>query len=329
MAENKSIIIKKIKKGHAGAHGGAWKVAYADFMTAMMAFFLLMWLLSMVVPEKRAGVEQYFKEFSLFDKQNALDVRQGGAMIPDKEKPPVPQRDELTGAAKEGTVAIQPVQPLQIQQKVKTAVNINLPDVKDQILVDVTEAGVRIQLVYDDKNPMFAKGSPELTASGRKALQIIGEQVKGLPNKIVVEGHTDAINFSGGKYTNWELSTQRASSARVALEQGGMGEDRLARVSGYAATQPLFPDNPTDARNRRISVLVLNYVPPETGGLHEALGADGQSKGKQISIAEELNATIEQMLSAEGRNAAPQAKDGKAAAKPVAKPADPKGGHQP
>ncbi|MDO9631338.1 MAG: flagellar motor protein MotB, partial [Humidesulfovibrio sp.] len=117
MAENKSIIIKKIKKGHAGAHGGAWKVAYADFMTAMMAFFLLMWLLSMVVPEKRAGVEQYFKEFSLFEKQNALDVRQGGAMIPDKEKPPVPQRDELTGAAKEGTVAIQPVQ---IQQKVKT-----------------------------------------------------------------------------------------------------------------------------------------------------------------------------------------------------------------
>jgi len=325
VAENKSIIIKKIKKGHSAAHGGAWKVAYADFMTAMMAFFLLMWLLSMVVPEKRAGVEQYFKEFSLFDKQSALDVRQGGAMIPDKDKPPVPQRDELTGAAKEGTPAIQPVQ---IQQKVKAAVNINLPDVKDQIFVDVTEAGVRIQLVYDDKNPMFAKGSPELTASGRKALQIIGEQLRPLPNMVVVEGHTDAINYSGGKYTNWELSTQRASSARVALEQGGLVENRLARVSGYAATQPLFPDDPTDARNRRISVLVLNYVPPEAGdGLHEALGAEGQAKSKQPSIAEELNATIEQMLSAEGRDGA---QGGKPAAKPAAeKPAPKKGEHQP
>jgi len=313
VAENKSIIIKKIKKGHGGAHGGAWKVAYADFMTAMMAFFLLMWLLSMVVPEKRAGVEQYFKEFSLFDKQSALDIRQGGAMIPDQNKPPIPQRDELTEDAKEGTVAIQPVQ---IQQKIKSAVNINLPDVKDQIFVDVTEAGVRIQLVYDEKNPMFAKGSPELTASGRKALQIIGEQLKPLPNKIVVEGHTDAINYSGGKYTNWELSTQRASTARVALEQGGMGEDRLSRVSGYAATQPLFPDNPTDARNRRISVLVLNYVPPESGdGLHKALGAEA-SKVKQPTIAEELNATIEQMLSAEGRGEEPKGKADKAKAAP-------------
>jgi len=319
VAENKSIIIKKIKKGHSAAHGGAWKVAYADFMTAMMAFFLLMWLLSMVVPEKRAGVEQYFKEFSLFDKQNALDVRQGGAMIPDKEKPPVPQRDELTGAAKEGSLAIQPVQ---IQQKIRAAVNVNLPEVKDQIFVDVTEAGVRIQLVYDEKNPMFAKGSPELTASGRKALQIIGDQLRPLPNKVVVEGHTDSINYSGGKYTNWELSTQRASSARVAMEQGGMTEDRLARVSGYAATQPLFPDDPTDGRNRRISVLVMNYVAPEGGrGLQEALGAEGQVKPKQPNIAEELNATIEQMLSAEGRTGVP--------AKPGDKPAAPKGGHKP
>ena len=285
----------------------------------MMAFFLLMWLLSMVVPEKRAGVEQYFKEFSLFDKQSALDVRQGGAMIPDREKPSVPQRDELTGAAKEGTVAIQPVQ---IQQKIRTAVNVNLPDVKDQIFVDVTEAGVRIQLVYDEKNPMFAKGSPELTASGRKALQIIGDQLRPLPNKAVVEGHTDSINYSGGKYTNWELSTQRASSARVALEQGGLPEDRLARVSGFAATQPLFPDNPTDGRNRRISVLVMNYVAPEGGrGLQEALGAEGQGKPKQANIADELNATIEQMLSAEGRAGAP--------AKPGDKPAAPKGGHKP
>ena len=324
MAENKSIIIKKVKKGHGGAHGGAWKVAYADFMTAMMAFFLLMWLLSMVVPEKRAGVEQYFKEFSLFDKQNALDVRQGGAMIPDRDKPPVPQRDELTEAAKVGATAIQPVEA--IKRKLQAAVNVNLPEVKDQIFVDVTEAGVRIQLVYDEKSPMFAKGSPELTASGRKALQIIGQQIKPLPNKVVVEGHTDSVNFSGGKYTNWELSTERASSARVALEQGGLSEERLARVSGYSSTQPLFPADPTDARNRRISVLVMNYVPPESGkGLQEALGAEGGSKPKEPSIAEELNATIEKMLTADGRTAPASAPE----KKPATKAAPKKEGHQP
>ena len=321
MAENKSIIIKKVKKGHAGAHGGAWKVAYADFMTAMMAFFLLMWLLSMVVPEKRAGVEQYFKEFSLFDKQSALDVRQGGAMIPDQTKPPVPQRDELTEAATDGKTAA--VQPVEIKKKIQAAVNASLPEVKDQVYVDVTEAGVRIQLVYDEKNPMFAKGSPELTASGRKALQIIGQQVRPLPNRVVVEGHTDAVNYSGGKYTNWELSTERASSARVALEQGGLAQDRLARVSGYAATQPLFPADPADARNRRISVLVLNYVPPEGGeGLQESLGAEGRAKPKEPTIAEELNATIEQMLSAEDRASGP----GQQAKKPDARPEAKKGG---
>ena len=297
MAENKSIIIKKVKKGHAGAHGGAWKVAYADFMTAMMAFFLLMWLLSMVVPEKRAGVEQYFKEFSIFDKQNALDVRQGGAMIPDQDKPPVPQRDELTQNDQTGNPAVQPVLPSQIERKLHEAIDIKLGELKDQILVEVTDVGVRIQLVYDEKNPMFAKGSPELTASGKKALKVIADQLIPLPNKVVVEGHTDSVNYSGGRYTNWELSTDRASAARVALELSGLPQDRLARVSGYASTQPLVPDNPSDARNRRISLLVLNYKPKEGEGLEAKYGA----KKKETSIAEELNATIEQMLSVDSR----------------------------
>ncbi len=297
MAENKSIIIKKVKKGHAGAHGGAWKVAYADFMTAMMAFFLLMWLLSMVVPEKRAGVEQYFKEFSLFDKQNALDVRQGGAMIPDKDKPPIPQRDELTEPDQSGEPAVQP--PI-IEKKLREAIEINLPDLKNDIMVEATDIGVRIQLLYDEKDPMFAKGSPELTASGKKALRVITEQLMPVPNKIAVEGHTDSVNFSGGKYTNWELSTARASSARVAMELSGLAPDRLARVSGFASTQPLYPENPADPRNRRVSLLVMNYVKPKEGeGLAERLGSE--SKKKSPSLAEELNATIEQMLSVDSR----------------------------
>jgi len=300
VAENRPIIIKKGKKGHAGAHGGAWKVAYADFMTAMMAFFLLMWLLSMVVPEKRAGVEQYFKEFSIFDKQNALDVRQGGAMIPDQDKPPVPQRDQLTETAEHGKSAA--VQPEQLKSNLQNSMNLNLPDVKDQITVDVTEAGVRIQIGYNEEDPLFAKGSPELTAKGRKAIQFIGSQLRALPNKVEVEGHTDAVNYSGGRYTNWELSTDRASAARVALQQGGLAEDHLGRVSGFASTQPLYPDNPADPRNRRISILVRNYVPPKEGdGLEESLGATSKSKPKEPNLAEEVNATIEKMLSVEGR----------------------------
>lgn len=307
------IIIKKNRGGHGGHHGGAWKVAYADFMTAMMAFFLLMWLLSMVVPEKRAGVEQYFKEFSLFDKQSAMDVRQGGAMIPDQDKPPVPQRDQLTEAAEDGRPAVQPVQ---LKSRLQEAVSLNLPDVKDQISVDVTESGVRIQISYKDEDPLFAKGSPELTAKGRKAVQFIGAQLAPLPNKIEVEGHTDSVNYSGGKYTNWELSTERASAARVALQQGGLKEDHLARVSGYAATQPLFPDAPADPRNRRISILVRNYVPPKEGqGLTESIGAE-RAKPKEPNLAEEVNATIEKMLSIESREGAKP--------KPAEKPGDKK-----
>ena len=327
MAENRPIIIKKGKKNHGGAHGGAWKVAYADFMTAMMAFFLLMWLLSMVVPEKRAGVEQYFKEFSIFDKQSALDVRQGGAMIPDQDKPPVPQRDQLTEPADHGK---QPaVQPEQLKSRLQESLALNLPDVKDQIAVDVSEAGVRIEIGYNENDPLFAKGSPELTAKGRKAIQFIGEQLKGIPNKIEVEGHTDSVNYSGGRYTNWELSTDRASAARVALQQGGLADDRLMRVSGYASTQPLYPDNPSDPRNRRISILVRNYVPPkEGGGLTDAIGAE-KSKPKEPSIAEQVNATIEKMLSAEGRDAQAakaKAEAAKTANAPAKAPA--KGGHQ-
>jgi chemotaxis protein MotB len=323
VAENRPIIIKKGKKGHSAPHGGAWKVAYADFMTAMMAFFLLMWLLSMVVPEKRAGVEQYFKEFSLFDKQSSLDVRQGGAMIPDQDKPPVPQRDQLTEPAEHGK---QPaVQPEQLKSRLQQSLAQNLPDVQNQIAVDVTETGVRIQIGYSEADPLFAKGSPELTAKGRKAVQFIGSQLKDLPNKVEVEGHTDSINYSGGRYTNWELSTDRASAARVALQQGGLPEDHLSKVSGLSSTQPLYPDNPADPRNRRISILVRNYTPPKTGeGLSESLGAE-KTKPKEPSIAEEVNATIEKMLSVEGRERAAKVEAEKNAT--GLKKSD-KGGHQ-
>jgi len=152
--------------------------------------------------------------------------------------------------------------------------------------------------LYNDKDPMFAKGSPELTASGKKAIKVIAEQIIPLPNKIAVEGHTDSVNYSGGRYTNWELSTDRASAARVALELSGLQPERLARVSGYASTQPLIPEDRADPRNRRISLLVMNYVKPKEGeGLEERLG----TKKKEPSIAEELNATIEQMLSVDSR----------------------------
>ncbi len=324
MAENRPFIIKKIKKGHGEAHGGAWKVAYADFMTAMMAFFLLMWLLSMVVPEKRAGVEQYFKEFSLFDKQGSLDVRQGGAMIPDQDKPPVPQRDQLTEPAEDGK---QPaVQPEQLKGRLERTLELNMPEIKNQIAVDVTETGVRIEIGYDENDPLFAKGSPELTAKGARAIRLIGTQLRDLPNKVEVEGHTDAVNYSGGRYTNWELSTDRASAARVALQQGGLPPEHLARVSGFASTQPLIPDNPSDPRNRRISILVRNYVPPKEGGLVDAVG--GRQKPKEPSIAEQVNATIDKMLSAEGRErAAKAATAAEAKAAQQAKPAA-KGGHE-
>ena len=263
--EGQSIIIKKVKKGgHGGHHGGGWKVAYADFMTAMMAFFLLMWLISMVAPEKRARISHYFKHFSIFEK--------GGSTFLDlnKVKPSVQLvENEGYGETQQGGEQSEPgsmvgklaneiMTPDEVEQKLRTAIQQKLTDVKDQIVTKTFEGGLRIEVVDKEGNPLFPSGSSEMTASGKIILKVISDTIKSLTCKIALEGHTDARSYSSAYYSNWELSTERALSAKKEIERNGFACDRLIRVAGYAATAPFIRENPADPRNRRISIVLFS-----------------------------------------------------------------------
>lgn len=251
MADHKTkIIIKKVKKrGEEGAHGGSWKVAYADFVTAMMAFFLLLWLITMVAPEKRARLSSYFKHFSIFE--------QSGTSFMEKSS-------EMFSQAGEATPRIPPemggkfaMKPEEFKAAIKSAIEVKLGDIKDQILVDIFEGGVRIQLVDKQGKPMFDLGSAQPTPLATRILQVIGENIRSIPNQVAVEGHTDSLAYRSSSYSNWELSTERALSARKVLESFGLNPKRLTRVAGYADTVPYIEERPDDPRNRRISIILL------------------------------------------------------------------------
>ncbi|MEJ5377234.1 MAG: flagellar motor protein MotB [bacterium] len=255
--EAKNIIIKKgRKKGHGSGHGGSWKVAYADFVTAMMAFFLLLWLITMVEPEKRARVSNYFKKFSIFEKSGEshfdTSARKDLADVMN-EKTAKPSERSQPGSVREGKRLLNPED---FKEKLKKEIETRLSDVKDQVLVETFEGGVRIQMMDKDGNPMFAIGKSELTQDARRILKVITDSLKENENPVAIEGHTDAFSYPTNRYTNWELSTERASAARKEMEAYGLPQERLIRVAGFAATDPLIKDNPYDPRNRRISVLL-------------------------------------------------------------------------
>lgn len=246
-------IVKKTKKSHhEGGHGGSWKVAYADFVTAMMAFFLLLWLVTMVAPEKRARVAAYFKYFSLFEKGGASLIDGGMDMY--REFGDETPRIEVPKGPKEAQPKLNKAE---FAERLKALIKEKLADVKDQVMVDTTYEGVVVQVVDKEGRPIFALGRSDLSKEAGRILRVIAEGISDLENKITIDGHTDSLSYSSNKYTNWELSTDRASAARRELERNGLNPDRIARVSGYAATRPLFPESPEDPRNRRISITVL------------------------------------------------------------------------
>lgn len=252
------IIIKKRRKKHAEHHGGSWKVAYADFVTAMMAFFLLMWLLTMTSPEKKAALSNYFKTFDVFNIGMSLSGRgflsgtaQGidiGGNSASKVNRQIKRQSQAT---------VQALSQDDISDRMKTAVEEKLRSAQDQVLVDITAEGVRIQIVDTEGSAMFSAGSAAPTPKAREILQLVAENINDIPNRIVVEGHTDAAPFRGARTSNWELSTERASSARRALEAFGIDPERIARVVGYADQELLIKFDPKDARNRRISIILL------------------------------------------------------------------------
>ncbi len=250
--DKQPIIIKKVKKGGHAAHGGSWKVAYADFVTAMMAFFLLLWLLAMVSPEKRIVMAEYFKQFSIFKESGSsfFEGSKGVVSQPGGEMKIQQQADMTQGASSE-------VSAEQMKEKITTSITEKFDELKDQVMIDIFEGGVRIQLVDKEGSQMFEPGSATPTQKCRNLVKMIADNIKETTNRVAVEGHTDATPYNVGGVTNWELSTNRASVARRLLEDSGIDPYRVARVVGYADTEPLIKYNPRDERNRRISLILL------------------------------------------------------------------------
>ncbi|OGQ88438.1 MAG: hypothetical protein A2512_05910 [Deltaproteobacteria bacterium RIFOXYD12_FULL_56_24] len=259
--EDKSIIIKKVKKVQGGGHhGGSWKVAFADFMTGMMAFFLLMWLVNMTTKPQKEKLSHYFQEYSIFSEGGA-----GGKTEMISKDQAVPETavtitTSPVSSDAEGEASAASLEHFkeQLQQEVEQ----QLAELKDQVRIEVFKGGVKIDIMDKEGNPMFPLASTALTASGQKILKVLCAKIINTADRIEIEGHTDAITYAKKDFGNWELSTARASAARLELEKNGIPPSRLLRVSGYAATEPIIKENPYDPRNRRIS---LRLYPDKKG----------------------------------------------------------------
>ncbi|NKD84798.1 OmpA family protein [Haematospirillum jordaniae] len=303
-----AIIIKRIKKGGHAAHGGAWKVAYADFVTAMMAFFLLLWLLNSVTEEQLQGISNYFAPTAVSQSPSGAGGMLGGLVVGEgasqsNSAPPAtninlppstvgsggqdftdPQegrseKDQDSSAeqkqqqSKEEDARRQREQ-LQldtISREIRQALNA-LPQMKalqDSLIIDNTPEGLRIQLIDQDRLPMFPAGSSALYEHTQKLLLLVSRVVKLMPQKIAVSGHADSGGFTDPSgYGSWELSADRALAARRVLLQGGVPDDRFARIAGVGPNDPLEPSNPDSPRNRRISIVLLrddSAIPADSG----------------------------------------------------------------
>ncbi len=293
MAEDKNkrpIVIKRVKKVVGGHHGGAWKIAYADFVTAMMAFFLLMWLLGSTTKGDLSGIANYFKmplrvalmggsgsgDSSSIIKGGGKDLTRSSGQIKEGELPVEKKVINIKDAAEEvRRVELEKLKGL--KASIEAAINGSdkLRKYKNQILLDMTSEGLRIQIVDDQNRPMFQSGSAELEPYTQEILRAIGQALNDVPNKVSISGHTDATPYAGDDkgYSNWELSADRANATRRELLAGGMNDDKIVRVVGLASAVPFNRADPYDPSNRRISLIVMNKK------AEEAAAHDGGTVG--------------------------------------------------
>ncbi|HEY7640623.1 MAG TPA: flagellar motor protein MotB [Steroidobacteraceae bacterium] len=283
------IIIKKVKKGGHAHHGGSWKVAFADFATAMMAFFLLMWLMEATTEEQRGAISQYFNNPS--DVQGASPVpspspiqgpggastsmiKLGGGMElhhdpapPAPIAPPTPGSqtatrpdDDAARRDEEANEKLDAERLAGLLQDLRTAIDEreSLAKYKDQILLDVTPEGVRIQIIDHERRSMFPLGSARLEDFSSAIIKELAHIITTVPNRISISGHTDVKPYVAVNYTNWELSADRANAARRALIAGGAPAEKIGRVVGLASSVLLDPSQPESPVNRRISIVVMN-----------------------------------------------------------------------
>ncbi|MGV7209796.1 flagellar motor protein MotB [Oxalobacteraceae bacterium A2-2] len=276
MAEEglRPIIVKRIKKSGGGHHGGAWKIAYADFVTAMMAFFLLMWLLGSTTKGDLNGISEYFKTPLKVAMQGGSGSGDSSSVIPGGGKD-LTRRDGQVNASSDPSVkktynltaakaALEKeeagrLQALKDKLEAQILANPQLQKFKDQLLMDITSEGLRIQIVDEQNRPMFALAKAELQPYTKEILHEIGRVLNDVPNKIGLSGHTDSTPYmSDAGYSNWELSADRANASRRELIVGGMADNKVLRVVGLASAANLDRQDPFNPINRRISIIVMN-----------------------------------------------------------------------
>lgn len=310
--EKRPIVIKRVKKVTGGAHGGAWKIAYADFVTAMMAFFLLMWLLGSTAKGDLQGISEYFKtplkvalsggdgsgDATSVIKGGGQDLTRTAGQVKNGEVAPVKKMITLKAATEE-MLRIEKEKELgklkELKQSIESAINNNakLQQYKSQILLDITSEGLRIQIVDEKNRPMFRSGRAELEPYTKEILQEIGKTMNQVPNKVSLSGHTDAQPYAADRkgFSNWDLSADRANASRRELILGGMDESKVVRVVGLSSAVLFDKSDPFNPVNRRISIIVLNKkaeeaaqqdggsvdLDAEKGDANKVLGASGVS----------------------------------------------------
>jgi chemotaxis protein MotB len=267
--EQPIIIIKKKVQGHAAHHGGAWKVAYADFVTAMMAFFLVMWLVSQK-QEVKAAVGGYFRE------PGAFEVHAGNGVLPGSRNgveeggaPPINRPEEVRAQQDKARLS-------EAAEHIKQALESGqgFDGLRDQIELSVTPEGLKIELVDKNGSSFFDSGSAVLRGEAAKVLALIAAEIGTLDNDVLIEGHTDSHQFTADEqYSNWELSVDRANAARRVMMRDGLRPTQLKGVRGLADTQLHNPEDPADPRNRRVSILVRS---------EEAVAAEAAAKSINV-----------------------------------------------
>jgi chemotaxis protein MotB len=253
--EKRPIIIIKKKVSHGGHHGGAWKVAYADFVTAMMALFIVLWLMNSSVQVQKV-IGGYFKDPSGTSKK---------------------QGTNQTGSGENFTITKDNMKVLkeQLQKTIKN--NVDLDKLKDQVQMTVTAEGLRVELLESSKATFFDQGSAKPTPQGKELLILLAKELGSIPNKISLEGHTDSVPYSGqGEYSNWELSADRANAARRILQENGIRADQVSQVRGYADQRLRDPEHPEDSTNRRISMIVQYIMKNADEEDEKKPGAEGE-----------------------------------------------------
>jgi chemotaxis protein MotB len=261
LADQTVVVVKKIKRGHGGHHGGAWKVAFADFVSAMMALFIVLWILGQSKDVKQA-VSGYFRDPGVFQ------TSPSGGVSPEGGRIVVSAATEEKDASPAELAEFLRQQQQQAQERTLRGIGDTLRTViaakpelnrlKDQIEIAITDEGLRIELLEKEGSSFFEVGDAQLKSSAVSVLRAIASEVQALPNPIVLEGHTDSRPYAlNSTRSNWELSTERANSARRVIEQLGVRAEQIGQIRGYADKKLRYPDNPYEVRNRRVSIVIL------------------------------------------------------------------------